>query len=214
MTEIGVMCGATALALIGIGLAWLFYGGGYRDPSRKFAAAVPRLVKLVQDKFRIDELYQFLFVRPIKRLAEAIYFVVDRILIDKILVGVPVAAVDFFGRVARMVQGSGDGQRYMAVFAFGAAALVFLGTQPDLFGSLKVTVTGRTVDVDARDGKTGSHPLEYSFDFDGDGKPEVEGAAPSARHDYPRPGTYTVRVRVKDTRWGTSNALEQKVEVP
>jgi NADH-quinone oxidoreductase subunit L len=67
MAEIGVMVGATLLALLGIGLAWLFYGGGYREPSRKFAAAFPKLVKLAQDKFRIDEVYQFLIVRPIKR---------------------------------------------------------------------------------------------------------------------------------------------------
>ncbi len=76
----------------------------------------------MRDKFRIDELYQFLIVRPIKKISQAIYFVVDRILIDKILVGVPVAVVDFFGRLSRSVQGSGDGQRYMAMFAIGVAA--------------------------------------------------------------------------------------------
>jgi NADH-quinone oxidoreductase subunit L len=215
LTEVGVMVGATLFALLGIGVAWVFYGGGYREPSRKFAAAVPKLVKLVQDKFRIDELYQFLFVRPIKRIGNFIYFFVDRILIDKIMVGVPVALVDLFGRLSRLVQGSGDGQRYMAIFALGAAVMVFLGTQPDLFGSLKVSVTGRTVEVDARrGGKPGGRALEYSFDFDGDGKPEVEGASSTARHDYASPGSYTVHVRIKDPRWGTSNSLEQKVEVP
>ena len=109
MTEIAVMVGATLLALMGIFFAWLFYGGGYREPSRKFGAAVPKLVKLVQDKFRIDELYQFLIVRPIKKIAQAIFFVVDRILIDKILVGVPVAAVDFFGASRAACRGAVTG---------------------------------------------------------------------------------------------------------
>jgi len=214
LTEIGVMVGATLLALLGIGLAWLFYGGGYREPSRKFAAAFPKLVKLVQDKFRIDELYQFLFVRPIKKIGQAIYFVVDRILIDKILVGVPVAAVDFFGRLSRSVQGNGDGQRYMAVFALGVAGLVYLSTRPMAPDALKVTVSGLGVDVDARRGnKAGSEALEYSYDFDDGGKPEAPGAGPTAHHVYRRPGSYTIRVDVKDAHWNTSSTVKQKVTV-
>jgi NADH-quinone oxidoreductase subunit L len=214
MTEIGVMVGATVLALLGIGLAWLFYGGGYREPSRKFAAAVPKLVKLVRDKFRIDELYQFLFVRPIKKVSQAIYFVVDRILIDKILVGVPVAAVDFFGRLSRSVQGSGDGQRYMAVFALGVAGLVYLSTRPMAPDALKVTVSGMGVDVDARrNNRTSSESLEYSYDFDDGGKPEAAATAPTAHHNYARPGSYTIRVDVKDTHWNTSSSVKQKVTV-
>ncbi len=214
MTEIGVMVGATLLALLGIGLAWLFYGGGYREPSRKFAAAVPKLVKLVQDKFRIDELYQFLIVRPIKKVAQAVYFVVDRILIDKILVGVPVAAVDFLGRLSRSVQGSGDGQRYMAVFALGVAGLVYLSTRPMAPDALKVKVSGMGVDVDARrNNKVGSEALEYSYDFDDGGKPEAPGAGPTAHHTYARPGSYTIRVDVKDTHWNTSSSVKQKVTV-
>ena len=214
MTEIAVMVGATLLALLGIGLAWLFYGGGYREPSRKFAAAVPKLVKLAQDKFRIDELYQFLIVRPIKRIAQAIYFVVDRILIDKILVGVPVAAVDFFGRLSRSVQGNGDGQRYMAVFALGAAGVLYFATRPMAPDALKVTVSGLGVDVDARRGnKAAPEALEYSYDFDDGGKPEVSGAGPTAHHTYAQAGSYTIRVDVKDTHWNTSTSVKQKVTV-
>jgi NADH-quinone oxidoreductase subunit L len=214
LTEIGVMVGATVLALLGIGLAWLFYGGGYREPSRKFAAAVPKLVNLVRDKFRIDELYQLLIVRPIKKVSQGIYFVVDRILIDKILVGVPVAAVDFFGRLSRSVQGSGDGQRYMAVFALGVAGLVYLSTRPMAPDALKVTVSGLGVDVDARRGnKTGADSLEYSYDFDDGGKPEAPGRGPVAHHTYARPGDYTIRVDVKDKNWNTSSSVKQKVTV-
>ena len=214
MTEISVMVGATLLALIGIGVAWLFYGGGYRQASRWLPAKVPRLVKLVQDKFRIDELYQLLIVRPIKKVSQGIYFVVDRILIDKILVGVPVALTDFFGRLARSVQASGDGQRYMAVFALGVAGLVYLSTRPMAPDALKVTVSGMGVDVDARRGnKAGADALEYSYDFDDGGKPEAPVAGPTAHHTYARPGDYTIRVDVKDKNWNTSSSVKQKVTV-
>src|SRR5450432_4162289 len=212
-TEIGFMVASVVLALGGIGLAYLFYGGGYREPSRKFAAAAPRFVRLVQDKFRIDELYGLLIIRPIKRLAKAVYFVVDRILIDKVLVEGSAALVDVLARVARAVQG-GDVQRYMAVFTIGAAGIVYLATRPSVPDVLKVTVSGLSVDVDARRGsKPASRVQEYSFDFDDDGKPEVTGAAPAAHHAYPRAGTYTVRVQVKDPNWGTRTSLKQKVEV-
>jgi NADH-quinone oxidoreductase subunit L len=212
-TEVSVMIGATVLALVGIGFAWIFYGGGYRQPARWFAATFPRLVKLARDKFRIDELYQFLFIRPIKRISQAIYFVVDRVLIDKIMVGLPAALVDFFGRLSRNVQ-SGDGQRYMAVFAIGAAGIVFFSTRPTTPDALKVAVSGMAVDVDARRGtKPSSRPLEYSFDFGDDDKPEAAGPAPAAHHAYRRPGSYTIRVEVTDPRWRTSSTVKQKVEV-
>jgi hypothetical protein len=126
---------------------------------------------------------------------------------------VPVAAVDFFGRLSRSVQGSGDGQRYMAVFAIGAAGLVYLSTRPMAPDALKVTVNGMAVDVDARRGaKTGSEALEYSYDFD-DGKPEAAGGGPTAHHNYARPGDYTIRVDVKDKHWNTSSSVKQKVTV-
>jgi NADH-quinone oxidoreductase subunit L len=212
LAELSVMGIASALAAIGIGVAYLFYGGGYRAPAKKFAESFPGLVRLVQDKFRIDELYDFLIIRPLKRLSQGIYFIVDRILIDKILVEGTAAIVDVFGRLARAVQ-VGDGQRYMAVFAIGVAALVYGATRPSVPEGLKVTVSGLQVDVDARRGsKAQSRPLEYSYDFD-DGAKAEGSIGPTARHTYTHPGTYTIRVDVKDPRWGTSAAVKQKVEV-
>jgi NADH-quinone oxidoreductase subunit L len=213
-TELICMGIAFALALIGIGLAGVFYLGGYQEPARRFAAASPGFVRLVQDKFRIDELYDFLFIRPIRWIARKIYTFVDRILVDKILVEGTGAVVDVFSRIARAVQG-GDGQRYMAVFAIGVALTVHCATQPTLpFSKLKVSQTGRAVEVDARRGnKQPTRPLEYAFDF-GDGRPVVKGANWEQRHEYDRAGTYTIRVTVSDPRWGTEDDFKEKVEVP
>jgi NADH-quinone oxidoreductase subunit L len=212
--ELTFMGLSTVLAIIGIGLAAAFYRGGYKEPARRFAAAFPGFVRLVQDKFRVDELYDAILIRPIKSLSRGIYTFVDRILIDKILVEGTGVIVDAFSRLARAVQG-GDGQRYMAVFAVGVALLVHFASQPTLpFTKLKVTQAGRAVDVDARrgSGKTQTRPLEYAFDF-GDGRPVVKGAAGEQHHDYDRPGNYTIQVIVRDTRWGTEDGFKEKVEV-
>jgi NADH-quinone oxidoreductase subunit L len=211
--ELGFMAVSTLLAFIGIGAAYAFYGGGYREPARKFAAAVPGFVRLVQDKFRIDELYAFLIIRPLKKLSQIIFLVVDRILIDKVLVEGVGAVVDVFGRIVRGFQ-VGDGQRYMAVFAIGVAGIVYFSSRPTVPRTLAVNVNGTAVDVDARRGGTTSErALEYSFDFNDDGRPEVTGTEPSAHHDYGKPGTYTIRVDVRDPRWGTHSSVKRQIEV-
>jgi NADH-quinone oxidoreductase subunit L len=212
--EVGFMLASLALAVVGILLAMVFYRGGYKEPARAFAAKFPGFIRLVQDKFRIDELYDVLFIRPLKRFSRGLYTFVDRIVIDKILVEGTGVVVDLFARLARAVQG-GDGQRYMAVFAIGVALLVHFASQPTLpFTELKVTQTGRSVEVDARRGnKTPTRQLEYAFDF-GDGRPVVKGSAAEQRHDYDRPGKYKIRVKVRDTRWGTEDSFDEDVKVP
>ena len=67
----------------------LFYGGGYREPAPSSSRRPSRAwCRLVQDKFRIDELYgRRSSSGRSARLAEALFCVVDRVIIDKILVG-------------------------------------------------------------------------------------------------------------------------------
>src|SRR5215471_1189421 len=211
--EWGFMAASLGLAVIGIMVAVAFYRGGYKEPARAFGAKFPGFLRLVQDKFRIDELYDRVFIRPIKTFSRGLFTFVDRIIVDKILVEGWAFMVDVFARLARAVQG-GDGQRYMAVFAVGVAVLVHFATQPTLpFTKLKVTQTGRAVDVDARRSKQQStRPLEYAFDF-GDGRPIVKGTAAEQRHDYDRAGNYTIHVTVRDPRWGTEDDFDEKVEV-
>ncbi|HEX3696767.1 MAG TPA: NADH-quinone oxidoreductase subunit L [Polyangia bacterium] len=213
-TEIVFMLASAALALGGIGLAYVFYGGGYRQPALSFAKAVPGLVTLVYEKFRVDELYDFLFVRPLKKLSRGLFFVVDRIIIDKLLVEGVGALVDLVGRLARLFQ-SGDSQRYMAVFAVGVALIVVFATRPTTPSELKVHVSGRSVDVDARrGGRPSARPLEYTFDFNGDGKTDSKGTNPEAHYAYEKAGRYDIKVSVVDPRWGTESSLTRTIEVP
>jgi hypothetical protein len=212
-TEIGIMVGSTVLALGGIGLAFAFYGGGYREPARKFAAAFPGFVRLVQDKFRIDELYDALVVRPVKAISRGLFVFVDRIIVDKFLVEGIGKVVDWVSRIARVFQ-MGDGQRYMAVFAVGVAVLVYFVSRPTVPDGLRVTTNGRAVEVDARrPGRASASPLDYAFDFNDDGKPEATGGTTTASHVYGQPGEHTIRVTITDPRWGTSKDLKTKVEV-
>jgi NADH-quinone oxidoreductase subunit L len=210
-TEIIFMVGSVVLALGGMGLAWIFYGGGYREPAHQVAFQFPRFVALVRDKFRVDELYDAIFIRPLRKLSEWLFKVADRILIDKILVEGIGTVVDVFGRFARFLQ-LGDAQRYMAAFAIGVAALVFFASRPPAPSELKVSVEGLTVQVDARrSGRSSPRELEYAFDFD-DGREENQ-TAPEIRHAYHRPGRYTIRVTVTDPKWGTSTQVKRRVEV-
>jgi len=109
-TEWRVMGFATLTALAGIGLAYLFYGGGYRAPAHAFARKFPGLVSLARDKFRIDELYGVIIIRPLQVFCRVVFQVVDRVLIDKILIGSWAFVADLAGRVFRFLQ-VGDVQR-------------------------------------------------------------------------------------------------------
>jgi len=210
-TEWAFMGISTVLAVGGIGLAYVFYGGGYREPAHQVAFQFPRFVGLVRDKFRVDELYDAIFIRPLRKLSQWLFKLADRILIDKILVEGVGMVVDVFGRFARFLQ-LGDAQRYMACFAIGVAALVFFATRPPAPGELKVSVEGLNVQVDARRaGRQSPRELEYSYDFD-DGRKEDQ-TAPEIRHAYRQPGKYTIRVTVTDPKWGTSTMVKRRVEV-
>jgi len=209
--EWGAMAGSTVIAFGGLGLAWMFFGGGYREPVKRFAESMPGLVSLVRDKFRVDELYAFLIIRPVRWFSRMLFLVVDRVVIDKIMVGVPVMVVDMLGRLTRSFQ-PGDAQRYVAVFAIGIAAVFYVITRPPRPETLKVKVDQTAVDVDASQ-SGGTKDLEYFFDFDGDGVSDRQGKSPVAHFSYEGSGSYNLTVVIKDPKWGTTRELKQKVHI-
>ena len=88
-------------------------------------ARVQGLRRALANKLYVDELYDFLIVRPVWALARGLFRVVDATLIDGIFVnGIP-ALIAWVGAMARRFQ-NGDVQRYLAVTALGVAALLYV----------------------------------------------------------------------------------------
>ena len=203
---------STVVALSGMGLAALFYGGGYRAPAHAITRWLPRFVGLVRDKFRIDELYGFMILRPFKVLCRLTFAIVDRVLIDKILIGSWAFVADLAGRVLRFFQ-VGDIQRYLAVFALGLTALVWIAARPASPDEVRVMVEDKVAMVGLVDADSASGNLTYSFDFDGDGTPDRQGKTPYATWIYGGPGRYTVTIAIEDARWHTRRIIERDIEI-
>jgi len=110
-------------------LGWEMYAGRLRGFPDRFVAAVPRFYRLVADKFRVDELYDAVIIRPLKVVSEVLLKVVDRFAIEGIFVnGVP-RAIYAVGDTLRSWQ-NGNLQRYAAAIAIATAAILWavLGT--------------------------------------------------------------------------------------
>ena len=88
-------------------------------------ARVHGLRRALANKLYVDELYDFVVVRPFWALARGLFRVVDATLIDGLFVnGIP-ALIAWVGAMARRFQ-NGDVQRYLAVTALGVAALLYV----------------------------------------------------------------------------------------
>ena len=118
---------SVAMAAAGIFLALFLYGGG-KGALQKFAeesAAGRALTSWSRNKFYVDELYDFVVVKPLEILAGALFYVVDRFLIDFLLVRGTAGLTQLTAEGARRIQ-SGFIPAYLATFGLGAALLLWL----------------------------------------------------------------------------------------
>ena len=88
-------------------------------------ARMHALRRALANKLYVDELYDFLIVRPFWALARGLFRLVDATIIDGLFVnGIP-TLIAWVGAMARRFQ-NGDVQRYLAVTALGVAALLYV----------------------------------------------------------------------------------------
>ncbi len=121
-TEWLLMAVSVAVAASGLFLAYQWYAKqGGRAPAR-LAASLPGAYALVADKFRIDELYDALFVRPYAWLARALWKVVDVLIIDGLL-NASAFLVELAGDFLRFLQ-TGNVRNYALTFFVGLIALL------------------------------------------------------------------------------------------
>jgi NADH-quinone oxidoreductase subunit L len=113
---------SVAVAVAGFGLAWLFYYRR-RDLPGKITSALNGVYTLVRDKYRIDELYNWLFVQPVIKFSRTfLWQQLDVATIDGLVNEVGDSA-RVVSNEARKMQ-SGNIRSYAGWVALGAAAVV------------------------------------------------------------------------------------------
>jgi NADH-quinone oxidoreductase subunit L len=140
----------------GLGLAYLFYIQRKVVPGDPTAEGTPAIKRLAFDKWRVDELYEAVILRPIGRLA-LLSGLLDKYVVDMLLARVTAAAVRGFGWLVTRLQ-NGLVYAYGAVLVAGLAGASwwFLYPHP----SVEVEVDGAVVTATAARG------LGYQFRWD------------------------------------------------
>jgi NADH-quinone oxidoreductase subunit L len=194
--------------LAGLALAAMLYYEGVREPVVRFVRTFPWLHKLVKNKFYVDELYNFVFVRPTKFFARTLATFFDKFIIDGLLVGGVARMVDAIGYVVRRVQ-NGDVQRYVAAMVIGAAAVLWAVSRIPSF-DIGYTTQGGTVAVRVAYKKkpAGQRHLKYCWKIDGEDGCRSERAEDALSLS---PGEHKLTLRVQDADWGTSSTESIKV---
>jgi NADH-quinone oxidoreductase subunit L len=115
----GISVGA---GLLGLFLAWLLYGRRTDLPDR-IAASIHGLYSAVAHKYWIDELYAWLFVRPLIAISGIVFWRgIDQGVIDAALNGSADGARELSDEVRHMQ--SGNLRSYAGWIAVGAAAMI------------------------------------------------------------------------------------------
>ena len=119
-TEWGLMIFTTSLALVVIAISYFIYGKKSNLPVEDTAQT--GLTKLIASKFYVDELYDFLFVRPVEKLSKIFHYYVDIQAVDGIVNGVG-KGIEQLGAGFRKLQ-NGNIEYYLLGMVAGAFLLL------------------------------------------------------------------------------------------
>jgi NADH-quinone oxidoreductase subunit L len=225
-----LMGASVVVAALGAWIAWSVYRVWPPASARALVARVPRLYRLVADKWRIDELYGWVVVRPARALAFAAYEFVDRVLIDTFLVTGAAYVARGLGGAFRRLQG-GVIHRHAALMAIGLAGVFFFVARPFTTVPLveRSPVFALYDGTDPEDGAAlirlamPGAPYAYEIDYDADGvperfvdlrRPDLEGAIRGGDTVAAclLPGDYPVRVTAR-SGFGFTRAIDLDVRV-
>lgn len=114
---------ALGTGLSGIALAYVFYVVNPRIPE-SIANGLGALYRLVVNKFYVDEIYDFLVVRPVLASSRDIFWAMDRVVVDGAVNGVASQA-RAVGRVLRSWQ-TGSIRTYASWIAIGSVIIMLI----------------------------------------------------------------------------------------
>jgi hypothetical protein len=140
---LGLMGAALGIGLLGIGIAWFLYKDGPSPQVERWTEhSGAGVYQAAYHKFYVDEIYDWILVKPFRWLARGLFEFVDKFVIDFLLVNGSAFVVDQFGRLARWLQ-NGMVQRYLAGLLVGGAVIVVLISRPSV--EMKVQVQNQGV---------------------------------------------------------------------
>jgi NADH-quinone oxidoreductase subunit L len=236
--EFWLLALSVGVAALGLYIAYRLYNRGASPAVERLTSRIPRLLRVVQAKYWVDEIYHAIFVHPVRWLSVAFWKGMDAFVIDLVGVNGSAWVVDAVGRVSRRLH-NGNIQRTIVGVVVGVSAIVVLVSCPPhafqiqvasappaaerdpkvaTFGVLrrgqKIRVGQRLVFDASREFVGDQRQLEYRWDFDGDGAWDTPwSATATATHTFARKETFKVKLLVRDRRWGTTATESRKVEV-
>ncbi len=112
-----------AIAVVGWLIARRFYlGQGAFALPRRLADLLPRIHKLLFNKYWIDELYGALIVKPVHRLSVFLWKIFDELIIDTLVINGAAFTVELTGDMLRFIQ-TGNVRNYALAVAAAVLAL-------------------------------------------------------------------------------------------
>jgi len=115
---------AWLVAVVAGGLGYAMFAGNLKSVPARFVEALPGLTRFAQDKFRVDELYEWLIIRPLQLVSRFLWKAGDALLIDGLLVDGTARAAMALARIFRTLQ-NGDVQRYAALMAVAVGVILW-----------------------------------------------------------------------------------------
>jgi NADH-quinone oxidoreductase subunit L len=167
----------TLVGLGGIGLAWAWYYRADGEVPAGLMQQWPRLHAFLMDKWRVDELYEAVFLAPLKWVA-VVAANIDRILVDGLLTVVPGWIARGMGFLATRAQ-TGAMYAYSTMFAIGSMGVVWWFTYPH------TTLVGQANELSVSWTAERGTGYVYRWDFDSDGVYDSEWSdSPVGTHTY------------------------------
>ncbi|MCU0680689.1 MAG: NADH-quinone oxidoreductase subunit L [Polyangiaceae bacterium] len=178
-------------AVGGIGFAYYAYVLQNGEPTRRLAAAFPKVHALLLDKWRVDEFYEATVIGAVDELANTAV-VADKWLIDGLIAKASAALVGLLGAGLRLFQ-TGKVQVYAAGMVIGTLLLGTYLYLPHAEASVTFDAASGSYRVQAAPGLG----YRYRWDADGDGKTDQVDSDGDGR---------------PDDKFGDRDAVEIKVE--
>ncbi len=214
---LALMAVATVAGLFGIISALLIYRHGPSNAVERFTqGAGATLYDLSKNKLYVDEIYEKIIIAPFRASCRWLFEVVDRFLIDFLIVEGSAFVIDSAGRVLRWFQ-NGQVQRYVLGIVAGAALLLFwtnrggVDFRYEQLASGVIEFEANTHADDAGNAGPGTHHASLEWDFNGDG--HVDSTEPMPRYLFTNPGIHLIKLRMKDGAFGSWREVEKTIVV-